>query len=636
MSYRPYQLECVDRTIESMRYYRSVLNVLPTGSGKSWVIRRLIDDVKGYGCQYTLLMVHKLELVSQLAETLVDGGLKVVIEQAENIELQTNRNFDVAVCSIQTLLSRPEVLAGIPWGMVLIDETHRALADGYTAILDRIGAGQPAGPYLVGFTATAFRGDSQPMTALYQTVAYKRDVLWGINEGWLVPIRAKRIARREVNEAGRLVTRVMEGEELYESTYDTYIEYCTDGQGVCTRPSLIMVGSIEEGRAVAEYFREHGTEAQMVDSLMDQKERFEHTRRFKAGKLDVLVSLNVITEGFDAPRASALFWLRSTSSAVIFVQALGRITRPVFTPEEMEAFNAAPDAAIRRQLIAQSVKPDGIFFDATDDSSRYNLVTVGAVFGLRPDFDFDGELIADVVGEIDNLLDQYSVVSADAISCVDDIGLVLESAELWRQAVTPNVGVPTNAQFVYTHHRDAWLLTFPVQDRTQDVSIPHSLRIEEDARGGWTASIGQPEVWREWYWNSGKRQWAQKYHRGRTRPDTSKTIQMGARTMPRYTQLCGMPFQPIAVALTKEEIFGAAEAYVLEHYGGQKLLRLLDRNAPWRAGAPTDRQMRLLDQMRRKGIALPEFVNSGTASVLTDRYFLGLLEPVRLKTKRTP
>lgn len=635
MIYRDYQSDCSAQVLAALPTERSALVVLPTGVGKSVIIYKMVEDyLQQNPGAHVLVLVHKKELIEQLTDRLAPmPGRTLVVEQAERIELQEASAFDIAVCSIQTLQSRPEMLDGIPVDLIVIDETHRALADGYMDVLTRLGMTAWPGPDLIGLTATDFRTDTQPLSFLYNTVAYHRDIVWGMKEGWLAPIKSQRIAQTEIDERGRLIRRRLDDDEMLDAVESTFREHCMDGQDVI-RPTLIMASSIDNGREIADHLTTVGIQAEMVDSKMDQTLRAQHILDFREGRLDVLCAMNVLIEGFDAPRASCMFWVRNTQSPVIFMQGLGRITRPYFEDQEVFArFNASTHAEERRDLIAQSAKPDALFFDFTDTASQYNLVTLSSLFGLHRDFDFEGEFLLETLELLDELEEQYSIISAASILDASQIGQVTEDAELWRQAVTPNTGVPDSAELVYTKHRSHWLLTFPITHPKYDCAIPHLIRIQPDARGVWQAKLGQPEVWREWYWNGGQRKWATKYYKGQVAPDPDATIKIRGRDALRYFKIGGMPFIQIAEAHDKATIFAAVEKYIFDTYG-EKLRRLLHRNAPWRERSVSDRQHRIVKKMRKAGIALPEELDAGVVSVLTDRYFLGFLQPTKLKKRK--
>lgn len=622
--YRDYQIETGYAVNTELRTLPSTLVVLPTGAGKSIVMRNLVETLP---YKRVLVLVHKIELVNQLANTLsLIPQRSVVVEQASRFELTDAKDVDIAVCSIQTLQSRPDALDGVEFDLVIIDETHRAAADGYLELIEQLGCLKDDGPKLVGFTATAFRSDKQPLS-MYRSVAIDRDLLWGIRNGWLVPIRAKRLYSKAVDAAGNIVSYIPEGNELYELVTKAIQENCyTDGK--CSRPTIIMAHSVDQGREVAEHLRLIGLNAQMVDSMMDQKLRHQYVQDFKDGNLDILVGYQILVEGFDAPRASCMVWLRDTSNALTYVQGIGRIIRPVV--DDIASYNQIVQAEERRKVISSSTKPDALLLDCSNTTQKQNLVTVAKLFGLHANFDFEGELITDVIDDIDDLIASYPALNSEALVAANQIGHVAEDIELWRQSTVPNVDVPDTAQLTYIKHRDHWLLIFPLKDVQKDVNVQHVIKITQDARGEWRAWLSAPNVWREWYYNGQQKRYMQKFYRGKADPDMTKTIRLAGKELPRYELVGGMPPNLIAQASIKVDIFSKVEAYIASNYS-DSLWKLLDKDAVWRSRPVSPKVNKVLERMKKQGIALPDQVDSSTASIMVDQYFMGLLKPPKIK-----
>lgn len=645
MKYRDYQIEVAQIAVNCLTVSPSSkqLLVLPTGAGKSITIRKIVEDLVEAGLGPLLIAVHKRELVAQLSETMSKartsrGPVRVVVERAEEIGLQEARGqYDVAVCSIQTLQRRPEVLDDENIGVVFIDETHRALAEGYLEVLGRLGVGTPHGPGLLGFTATAFRGTGDDLTALYETVAYKRDLVDFMRDAWLVPIKAKRVFVRETAaEDGGVVDRVTSDDDLFEQVYDTFREHCMNKTGKrVLRPTLMMTQSVDQGIALEASLQDRGVNARMVYGAMPDALRDQYVNDFRSGALDVLLGFNILIEGFDAPRASAMFWLRNTTSPVTFMQGLGRITRPYFGDDELfSEFNAQTEVEARAQAIQQSAKPDALFFDFTDITARFDVVTLGTAFGMAKDFDFEGEDVLDVYEQVQAVAEAYQILDTDSIESVTDIARVSEDAELWRQAVTPNMGVPENAQLGgYAKRGGSWVCFFSEMDE----NITWSLRISQNALGEYTAEIGQPEIWMTWYYNPREKKHALKYYRQRGQPPHGETVTIygpgGAREVPRYVKVSGLPYSEIARDTSLDEVFYLAESYVYSNFS-KRLWEFKHKDAAWRSKPVSPKLARGLEAVKRAGVPLPDALDNGTASDIYKLHLLGLLTVPKLAKKR--
>lgn len=630
VEYRNYQQKCNENNLKLLLSdgYTSVMDELATGLGKGLMLTKDIENLLVYMQGKILVLVHKRELIKQLYEdiTSVITHAKVVVEQADRIELQTTSNFDIAICSIQTLQSRPEVLSGIDWKAIVIDETHRAMADGYQQILNVCGFdlnSPQTSPKLLGYTATGYRADKQSLDSIYQTVGFKRDALWGMDQGWLVPIRAKRVSMMELSGT-KLQNSIVSNNKL-QHVYNSFIDMSCDSTGKVIHPSMFMVGSVDEGRELAKLFNSNGYDFPMVDYNMSDSNRTAATEGFKNGALNGILGYNIFIEGYNAPRASRLYWLRNTGSPVTFVQGLGRITRPVINDKDIfSQFNTSTDKEVRRFIIKNSSKPESYFIDFSDETSKFNGVTIGKIFGLNKAFDFEENVLHEVISDMTEIAEQYQVIQTDLIENVSEIGKITEDVDIWRRAVTVNHDVPDNAGLVYIKIKDEWRFVF------SDADIRWTLAIKQDSRGAWQSYIGQPETWKEWYWNNRAKTWAQKWYRGKAKPDTTKVSNIKGKPVPRYTKICGLPMQLLHTASTKEQIFYEVENYIYTNFH-EDVWTMNHKNAPWRSKPVSDKQRAQLDKMRKKGIALPESIDRGTAFVLADLFYRGDLSVAKLK-----
>src|SRR5262245_57405658 len=154
---RPYQGECLTAIEEALaRGVRRQLVVLPTGTGKTIVFSALIRQRSGR----VIVLAHRDELIQQAVDK-----IRLVIPDAAVGVIKAERNellFPITVASIQTI-SRESRLRQLPrdFRTAIIDEAHHAVAETYRKTIAALGGFKPDGPLIVGFTATADRGDQQ-------------------------------------------------------------------------------------------------------------------------------------------------------------------------------------------------------------------------------------------------------------------------------------------------------------------------------------------------------------------------------------------------------------------------------------------------------------------------------------------
>src|SRR4029453_18156105 len=159
---RPYQRAALPAiAAAALRGVRRQVVSLPTGTGKTVIFAHLVVARH----TRTLILVHRDELVHQTLDKLAmvaqGTALDIGVIKAERDE----HAGDVVVASIQTLQreARLQPLAQT-FGLVVVDECHHALPDNsYGRILAHVGAEQDDGPLTVGYTATPFRPNNDPI-----------------------------------------------------------------------------------------------------------------------------------------------------------------------------------------------------------------------------------------------------------------------------------------------------------------------------------------------------------------------------------------------------------------------------------------------------------------------------------------
>lgn len=324
---RPYQVEANEavKSAWDSGLLRPAV-VLPTGSGKTVTFAHLIADL---GVR-TIILVHRDELAKQAADKLrsVAPDLNIGIVKAEMNEVES----DVVVASIQTLYrqNRLDALlsAGKP-GLVVYDECHHAVAPANMSVLEQLGVFEDV--RCVGFTATMTRADSYGLGDVWQDVVYKKDILWGIINGFLVDVCAEAITvdgfnladiakKRGDYQEGKL------GDALVASgagavVAQQYKEKAGTKQGIVFTPTVACAEDF------LEFFNKEGIPSELIVGTTPVEERQEIYTRYRDGKTQVLVSVMALTEGFDMPQAEVAVIARPTMSQSLYIQMVGRVLR---------------------------------------------------------------------------------------------------------------------------------------------------------------------------------------------------------------------------------------------------------------------------------------------------------------------
>lgn len=112
---------------------------------------------------------------------------------------------------------------------------------------------------------------------------------------------------------------------------------------------LIFTTGVEHSEHTAGIAQSLGIKCLAVHSKLHAKERDERLAMLRAGELDAIANNNILTTGFDDPEIDFILVLRPTNSPGLWVQMLGRGTRPLYAPghdlQTLEGRKAAVEEA---------------------------------------------------------------------------------------------------------------------------------------------------------------------------------------------------------------------------------------------------------------------------------------------------
>jgi superfamily II DNA or RNA helicase len=323
MELRPYQ-EDARQAIhhEWSSGNRRTLLVLPTGTGKTIVFAKVIEDEVTRGGR-ALVLAHRGELLDQAADKLAKTtGLGCAVEKAE--ESCKGSFFAVVVGSVQTLM-RDRRLAAFPkdyFSTIIVDEAHHVLADSYQRVLGHFG-----GARVLGVTATPDRGDMRNLGAYFDSLAYEYTLPRAIKDGYLCRIEAQTIPLKLDLSAVSLAQGDFKASDL-GSALEPYLEKIADemvAAGCMNRKTVVFLPLISTAQKFSEILRRRRFACAEINGT--SKDRAEILRRFASGDLNVLCNAMLLTEGWDQPDVDCIIVLRPTKIRSLYAQMCGRGTR---------------------------------------------------------------------------------------------------------------------------------------------------------------------------------------------------------------------------------------------------------------------------------------------------------------------
>lgn len=293
--------------------------ILPTGSGKTRVAAL---DVRRVAAQTCVYVAHSHEILEAAEE-----------EFARQFSKQEVRRFDKApteaelravnLITIQSLVRNLPLFANRKVDYLIFDEFHHAAAKSYRRTLDALSP-----TFLLGLTATPFRGDRQDVLRLCDgniVVAY--DLRQGIEFGILCPyhyygcfddIDYSNIIYRGNHYDVRDLERAL---IIPERDKGIIAKWREKAEG---KPSLAFCCTHRHAQRVAASFTAAGIPAKPYLSTTPWNERVDLREQLRLGELKVLCVVDVLNEGVDLPFIECLLFLRPTESKRVFFQQFGR------------------------------------------------------------------------------------------------------------------------------------------------------------------------------------------------------------------------------------------------------------------------------------------------------------------------
>jgi len=353
---RDYQIEMLDRLRKAWKRQQSVMVQMPTGTGKTHLMAALISEecrVKSEECparrpegesQFAaahqgsvLVVAHRRELIAQISQTLDGFGVEHgLIVSGQEIDYAQK----VQVASIQTLARRRngKKLPGIDRNydnddnffpsLVIIDEAHHALAKTYQQLWEW----WPKAKFL-GLTATPCRLNNAPFTDLFQVLLQSWPIQEFIDKGWLSDFEyvsaapnSKALRRvRSLEKRGadgdfqtKELATVMDVPESIEHLYKTYRQFADGKKGI------VYAIDRQHAQHIAEYYASQGVKCAVIDSKTSAESRQQTMEDYRRQTIDVLVNVDIFSEGFDCPEVEFIQLARPTLSLSKYLQQVGR------------------------------------------------------------------------------------------------------------------------------------------------------------------------------------------------------------------------------------------------------------------------------------------------------------------------
>jgi len=293
MNLRDYQEAAVTAAIGHLAKGVNPLVIAPTGAGKTVISAEIIKRWQAANPgKLAVFVAHRKELIQQAAATIERFG----ISNVKCLSVFAS-DWDVSEDDRKTAL-------------VVFDEAHHAVAASWNAFSSLF-----TGPK-VAVTATPDRADRQRLEDVGFALAYQIAIRTLIEAGHLVRPLAYKMP---ITLSPTLISGAYEDSVI--AMADLIIAELKRWD---RKRTLLFLPDVDSCRRFADVLTRRGLATASIEGTMHPYLRSSAIARFKAGELDCLCNVNILTEGFDAPETDCVVMFRPTQSRALFAQMIGR------------------------------------------------------------------------------------------------------------------------------------------------------------------------------------------------------------------------------------------------------------------------------------------------------------------------
>lgn len=349
---------------------------MPTGTGKAVVQAMLLQSILyAYPMQRIVSATHVKELVDQNYKKLKDlwpqapaGVYSAGLKRKEH-------QHPISFVGIGSVAKKAHLFGRVD--LLFIDEAHLVSPSEETLYQKFIGDLRKVNPLLkvVGLTATPWRLGQGKITedGIFTDICYditSRDAFNRlISEGFLSTLIPKKTAQLLDVEGVHMRGGEFIANELQHAVNKQDITHGAIKEAMELASDrhhwLVFASGVEHAIDIANMMNDMGIPTVAIHSKMGDAARDQAILDFKAGKYRAAVNNNVLTTGFDYPAIDCILVLRPTASTVLWVQMLGRGTRPLYA----EGFDLSTTEG-RLASIAHSPKQNCLVLDFASNTRR--------------------------------------------------------------------------------------------------------------------------------------------------------------------------------------------------------------------------------------------------------------------------
>jgi len=332
MQLRNWQQKIIDDFPSITASYKRFILKAPTGAGKTVLARQIVDQF--YADKKVIVLCHRLVLLDQLQAAL--GTHRSVRTLAVSDKGTAFDDYDIL---LSTSMRAKEVLDdAIPKAdLIIVDEAHRVSPNGrgYRRIIEKFQQEGKPGAHFMGLTASPERrtGDQRDQLSLaFDAIIDCADIQELISEGILVQPKYRPHFVHDLDldhidvSAGEFPVSRLTDEIIKSSMLDYAIHaYLEERAAIDAVPiSAWFCPDIRVAEITRDRIESVGITAAIITAGTPLKERRRILGGHNTGDIEALVSVGVLTEGWDNPECNIIVHMRPTLSKVLWGQSVGR------------------------------------------------------------------------------------------------------------------------------------------------------------------------------------------------------------------------------------------------------------------------------------------------------------------------
>lgn len=355
-SLRPYQDEIVAKAKSIfLSNGRRAFYIVATGLGKTVIAARITDFLWNQGCRRILVLCHAQDLALQLEQSFWSELSKEVPTRVFFAGTPPLVYEGINFGLYQTFQGYLSGIIESDFDAVIVDEAHHALASGFRTCIEHL---QPR--FLVGMTATPWRGDGKSVVDVFGEPISTVSLIDGMSQGYLSQVDYRlfcdNIDWRMISELSKSNYTIKDlNKRLFlPQRDDAIISEIKKVAAEVRKPRVIIFSpSVEHGKLFADMLSLAGIFCVALSGV-EKIERRNRLLDFTSDKYSAVTAVDLLNEGIDVPDVNILVFMRATHSRRIFVQQLGRGLRLYDGKERVVVLDFVSD--IRR--IADVIKLD--------------------------------------------------------------------------------------------------------------------------------------------------------------------------------------------------------------------------------------------------------------------------------------